>query len=49
MNRKTLSLVKVHVLDNKATGDTFERLMGKDPMARFKFIQERAEYAELDI
>ena len=27
----------------------FDRLMGKDPKARFKFIQERAEYAELDI
>jgi topoisomerase-4 subunit B len=41
--------MKVQVLDHKATGDTFDRLMGKDPKARFKFIQERAEYAELDI
>jgi DNA gyrase/topoisomerase IV subunit B len=49
MNPKTRSLMKVQVLDHKATGDTFERLMGKDPKARFKFIQERAEYAELDI
>ena len=49
MNPKTRSLMKVQVLDHKATGDTFDRLMGKDPKARFKFIQERAEYAELDI
>ena len=49
MNPRTRSLMKVQVLDHKATGDTFERLMGKDPKARFAFIQERAEYAELDI
>ena len=41
--------MRVQVLDHKATGDVFERLMGKDPKARFTFIQERAEYAELDI
>jgi len=49
MNPKTRTLMKVQVLDHKATGDVFERLMGKDPKARFTFIQERAEYAELDI
>jgi DNA gyrase/topoisomerase IV subunit B len=49
MSPRTRSLMKVQVLDHKATGDTFERLMGKDPKARFAFIQERAEYAELDI
>ncbi len=49
MSPKTRSLMKVQVLDHKATGDTFERLMGKDPKARFAFIQERAEFAELDI
>ena len=49
MNPKTRTLMKVQVLDHKATGDVFERLMGKDPKARFLFIQERAEYAELDI
>jgi len=49
MNPKSRSLMKVQVVDHKATSDTFERLMGKDPKARFTFIQERAEYAELDI
>lgn len=49
MSPKTRSLMKVQVLDHKATGDVFERLMGKDPKARFVFIKERAEFAELDI
>lgn len=49
MNPKTRTLMRVQVLDHKATDDVFERLMGKDPKARFAFIQERAEYAELDI
>ncbi len=49
MNPKTRTLMRVQVLDHKSTGDVFERLMGKDPKARFTFIQERAEYAELDI
>jgi len=49
MNPKTRTLMKVQVVDHKATGDVFERLMGKDPNARFVFIKERAEFAELDI
>ncbi|HUI44919.1 MAG TPA: DNA topoisomerase IV subunit B [Nitrospirota bacterium] len=49
MNPKTRSLMKVQVVDHQATGDVFERLMGKDPKARFVFIKERAEFAELDI
>ena len=49
MNPKTRTLMKVQVLDHKATGDVFERLMGKDPKARFTFIKDRAEFAELDI
>lgn len=49
MDPKTRSLMKVQVVDHKATGNTFERLMGKDPKARFTFIKERAEFAELDI
>ena len=49
MNPKTRTMMRVQVLDHKATDDVFERLMGKDPKARFTFIQERAEYAELDI
>ncbi len=49
MNPKTRSMMKVQVVDHKATGEVFERLMGKDPKARFTFIKERAEFAELDI
>jgi DNA gyrase B subunit len=49
MDPKTRTLMKVQVVDHKATGDTFERLMGRDPKARFLFIKERAEFAELDI
>jgi len=49
MNPRTRSIMKVQVVDHKATGDVFERLMGKDPKARFVFIKERAEFAELDI
>ncbi|HEX9020495.1 MAG TPA: DNA topoisomerase IV subunit B [Nitrospirota bacterium] len=49
MSPKTRTLMKVQVVDHKATGDVFERLMGKDPKARFVFIKERAEFAELDI
>ncbi len=49
MSPKTRTLMRVQVMDHKATGDVFERLMGKDPKARFIFIQERAEFAELDI
>jgi DNA gyrase subunit B len=49
MHPKSRTLMKVQVVDHKATGDTFERLMGRDPKARFTFIKERAEFAELDI
>ena len=49
MSPKTRTLMKVQVVDHKATGNVFERLMGKDPKARFMFIKERAEFAELDI
>lgn len=49
MSPKTRTLMKVQVVDHQATGDVFERLMGKDPKARFTFIKERAEFAELDI
>jgi len=49
MNPKTRTLMKVQVVDHQATGDVFERLMGKDPKARFVFIKDRAEFAELDI
>lgn len=49
MDPKTRTLLKVQVVDHKATGETFEKLMGKDPKARFVFIKERAEFAELDI
>lgn len=46
------SMLKVHVEEEAVsdTNDTVERLMGNKPEARFKFIQENAEFADdLDI
>ncbi|ASP32717.1 DNA topoisomerase IV subunit B [Labrenzia sp. VG12] len=46
------SMLKVHVEEEAVaeTNDTVERLMGNKPEARFRFIQENAEFAEdLDI
>jgi len=46
------SMLKVHVEEDAIadTNDTVERLMGNKPEARFRFIQENAEFAEdLDI
>lgn len=46
------SMLKVQVEDEAVsdTNDTVERLMGNKPEARFKFIQENAEFADdLDI
>ncbi|MBF0213093.1 MAG: DNA topoisomerase IV subunit B [Magnetococcales bacterium] len=44
-------LLKVVVDDPVATDDTFDRLMGKRPAERFRFIQEKAPFAKdhLDI
>ncbi len=45
------TLLKVAIDEDKSTESAVERLMGNKPEARFKFIQERAEFAKdsLDI
>jgi topoisomerase-4 subunit B len=52
MDPSKRTMLKV-VVDEEAiadTNDTVERLMGNKPEARFRFIQENAEFAEdLDI
>jgi DNA topoisomerase IV B subunit len=45
-NRK---LLRVELVDEKETEAAFSGLMGKDPGARFKFIQENAAGFDLDI
>ncbi|MEO5334145.1 MAG: type IIA DNA topoisomerase subunit B [Magnetococcus sp. YQC-5] len=51
MSFNTRHLLKVIVDDKLATDDTFDRLMGKRPAERFRFIQEKAHFAKdhLDI
>jgi topoisomerase-4 subunit B len=53
MDPRKRTLLRVDVLDEEtATRDTVDALMGTKPEARFRFIQERAEFAateELDI
>jgi topoisomerase IV subunit B len=51
MSTKTRRLLKVYVDDEDITHDTFDRLMGKRPIERFKFIQEKAHFGRnnLDI
>ena len=51
MNTRTRRLLKVFIDDESITDDTFDRLMGKRPIERFKFIQEKAHFAQdsLDI
>src|SRR5690606_8729865 len=49
MDPRKRTLLRVEVLDEEtATKDTVEALMGTKPEARFRFIQERAEFAEAD-
>ncbi|MBV8801022.1 MAG: DNA topoisomerase IV subunit B [Alphaproteobacteria bacterium] len=45
------TLIQVEVPDEaqKETGDLIERLMGKKPELRFKFIQENAQFAAQDV
>ncbi|MBF0125445.1 MAG: DNA topoisomerase IV subunit B, partial [Magnetococcales bacterium] len=45
MNVKTRRLLRVHVDDATVTDDVFDRLMGKRPAERFRFIQEKAVFA----
>jgi topoisomerase-4 subunit B len=53
MDPKARMLLKVEIADDdKSTGKVVDQLMGNKPEARFRFIQERAEFAkaeELDI
>ena len=51
MDRKRRTLLRVEVIDDEAaTKASVESLMGTKPEARFRFIQERAEFVEeLDI
>jgi len=52
MNRKTRTLLRIEIDEGDATrtGKVVEQLMGNKPEARFKFIQENAEFAtDLDI
>ncbi|MFC5386891.1 DNA topoisomerase IV subunit B [Aquamicrobium segne] len=49
MDPKKRTLLRVDVLDeDSATRDTVDALMGTRPEARFRFITERAEFAEAD-
>jgi topoisomerase-4 subunit B len=44
------TLLRVEIIEDKATEKSVDRLMGNKPEARFAFIQERAEFArDLDI
>jgi topoisomerase-4 subunit B len=46
--KRTLLRVDVNEVDS-ATKDRVDELMGTKPEARFRFIQERAEFAEADV
>ena len=49
MDRATRMLLKVEIAeDDKTTGKLVDQLMGNKPEARFRFIQERAEFAKTD-
>ncbi|BCM20035.1 DNA topoisomerase IV subunit B [Mesorhizobium sp. J8] len=50
MDPKKRTLLRVDVIDaEQATKDAVDALMGTKPEARFRFIQERAEFAETDV
>ncbi|RWF42920.1 MAG: type IIA DNA topoisomerase subunit B, partial [Mesorhizobium sp.] len=50
MDPKKRTLLRVDVIDaEQATKDAVDALMGTKPEARFRFIQERAEFAEPDV
>lgn len=49
MDRATRMLLKIEIAeDDKTTGKLVDQLMGNKPEARFRFIQERAEFAKTD-
>jgi topoisomerase-4 subunit B len=51
MDRGKRTLLRVEIAEDKPTANAVDRLMGNKPEARFRFIQERAEFAKdsLDI
>ncbi len=50
MDPKKRTLLRVDVeRDETATKSSVDALMGTKPEARFKFIQERAEFAETEV
>ncbi|CDX44982.1 DNA topoisomerase IV, subunit B [Mesorhizobium sp. SOD10] len=50
MDPKKRTLLRVDVIDaEQVTKDAVDALMGTKPEARFRFIQERAEFAETDV
>jgi topoisomerase-4 subunit B len=49
MDPKMRVLLRVEIAeDDKSTGKVVDQLMGNKPEARFRFIQERAEFAKAD-
>jgi topoisomerase-4 subunit B len=49
MDPKVRTLLRVEIAeDDKSTGKLVDQLMGNKPEARFRFIQERAEFAKAD-
>jgi DNA gyrase subunit B len=50
MNKTNRSLIRVEISDDPSANETFNQLMGKEAHHRFKFISERAAFAqELDV
>ena len=50
MNKKSRSLIRVELSDAEKTSEAFSQLMGKNAESRYKFITEKAEFAQdLDV
>jgi DNA gyrase subunit B len=50
MNKKSRSLIRVELSDAEKTSEAFSQLMGKNAEPRYKFITEKAEFAQdLDV
>ena len=49
MDKKSRSLIRVEISNNENTNKVFDNLMGKDAQARFKFIIERAAFAQKNL
>ena len=47
--KRTLLRIEVREGEEARTLDSVDQLMGNKPEARFQFIQENAEFAQLDI